>query len=683
MVHRYGEMSRALILPPTPLHPGSRGDQAVLLSTKDALTRRKEVCCVAVTDPANPEWNFLKEENVDMVDISKVNVEQFDRFIGLGTDVFDGAYTRKDYLQFDEMARAFSRRGKSSEIIGVSIRPDVKPEIRKRAAQLPRNVRITVRDPVSFARFLDFSPLSPPTLVADPAFLLKPAGAPESIRDWIQSSRSDGRLCIGVNVNRHLEGEAALIAKTMAEVLQKIPDAAFVLIPHDSREVAGDIELCSMLAGELRRQVGNRVLLLPVLSAREIKGVCALLDGIVTGRMHLAIAALGQRIPVVAIDYNSKMKGLFSYFGLQDWVVTPGELAKVVPALPDALASIKVRVDSTLGRVLWLSARNFAVASPTQGFAAYDSARYLSWSAVEHRPKWPNPINPDQTVTRENLRALLTIDYHRIEKGLALPNPRTDFGQSSGLVRRLVRNLEIYISRYGADESVSTTLGALHAYARFADWEPLKAKLVELDAVLPGRCAPHFAGVLDCTDAELIARGKRELSEFFSSRYSVRNFSDEPVQNEDLVRAVEMAHEGTPSVCNRQPYRVRVLTGKSRDAALELQNGNRGFGETINKVLLVTVDTQYFETPGERNQPWIAGGLFCMSLMYALHSLGLGTCSLNWDVPPLTDMALRERVALRDSEVLIMMIGVGHYPKRFQVANSARVPTGEILSFIE
>ena len=57
----------------------------------------------------------------------------------------------------------------------------------------------------------------------------------------------------------------------------------------------------------------------------------------------------------------------------------------------------------------------------------------------------------------------------------------------------------------------------------------------------------------------------------------------------------------------------------------------------------------------ERNQGWIDGGMFAMSLIYAFHALGIGTCCLNWAVDSRTDRTLRSVVSMPDHEAVIMM----------------------------
>jgi nitroreductase len=107
--------------------------------------------------------------------------------------------------------------------------------------------------------------------------------------------------------------------------------------------------------------------------------------------------------------------------------------------------------------------------------------------------------------------------------------------------------------------------------------------------------------------------------------------------------------------------------------------GNSGFGHKVKTLLMVTVDRQCFFTEAERNQCWIDGGLFAMSLVYGLHSLGLGSCCLNWSVTRERDKLLKKVTGLKESDAVIMMIAVGHLKEEFNVATSARKSLNHFL----
>ena len=81
----------------------------------------------------------------------------------------------------------------------------------------------------------------------------------------------------------------------------------------------------------------------------------------------------------------------------------------------------------------------------------------------------------------------------------------------------------------------------------------------------------------------------------------------------------------------------------------------------------------------ERNQSFIDGGFFGMSLVYALHYLGLGTCCLHWSVNYKKDNKLRKLVKIKDSENILFMILVGHLPTKLKVAKSERIDLNDIM----
>jgi nitroreductase len=193
------------------------------------------------------------------------------------------------------------------------------------------------------------------------------------------------------------------------------------------------------------------------------------------------------------------------------------------------------------------------------------------------------------------------------------------------------------------------------------------------------RCLGQAGGILAITRAEIHAAGKVDIESFLTSRHSIRHFDDRSVAEELIQRAVSLAIS-TPSVCNRQAWKARVFKDpKHKKVILDLQNGNRGFGEQIDTLIVVTCDLQSFMSVGERNEAWIDGGMFSMSLVLALHSVGLGTCCLNWSVRQEQDRELRDTIAVPEAEVIVMLIAVGHIPERLSVARSARKPLNDVL----
>lgn len=246
-----------------------------------------------------------------------------------------------------------------------------------------------------------------------------------------------------------------------------------------------------------------------------------------------------------------------------------------------------------------------------------------------------------------NLEGQLTKDYHRVEKGLALRAPRQPFGEA------VLARLDLLEPLAGDSDpdlayNVSTAREALATWNRGGG---------VADEVSPKRDAG--------------TRGMADAAQFFATRHSVRDFDERPVTDALLAKAVGCAIH-SPSVCNRQAWQVRFYRGAEARELLKMQNGNAGFAESVPVVALVSVDTQLFAGAGERNQGWIEGGIFSMSLVWALHALGLDSCMLNMSVLNDTADELRRRTGIPDQELIIMMIAVGYGRDGHRRARSPR-----------
>jgi nitroreductase len=304
----------------------------------------------------------------------------------------------------------------------------------------------------------------------------------------------------------------------------------------------------------------------------------------------------------------------------------------------------------------------------------YDFWRYLKFSAT---------IAPHETKARMQGRIIAT--YHVIEKGLSLKEPRTGFGM--GIVTALIELLEKYSEKYTWDETAQVALNTLLAYNNFNLSrghinEDLNVRLTKLKSRCVGEQHQTTEGGTRFVEKEAIkAAVAVNFQEFVNSRHSVRNFASDDVPL-DLIQDSASIALKTPSVCNRQTWKIHVFSDDAlKQKVLSYQNGNRGFGHTASKVVLVTCDLSNFLDAGERNQAFIDGGMFSMSFIYALHSFGVGTCCLNWSVTSERDQALRREIPIPETEVIIMMIAVGSLPDQFYVANSARRKVQEIVNY--
>jgi nitroreductase len=302
----------------------------------------------------------------------------------------------------------------------------------------------------------------------------------------------------------------------------------------------------------------------------------------------------------------------------------------------------------------------------------YDMKRFAKHSLVLN-----SPSNADQLLSK------IIVQYHIIEKGMALKDTR--LGYAKAPLAELFSLLQKYVDRGYSKDNIhfQAAIGALKAYVAYHegmkyDVAAVKEQLQAFDKYYNNA----FGGKIDLTKSEVLQAGKSNFEEFANNRFSVRNFSGEPVDMKLIYNAIRLAQK-TPSVCNRQTSRVYVISDDEAKKKLQqLQQGNRGFGHIVDKYLIVTSDLNYFHRAGDRNQSFVDGGLYAMSLLYGLHYEGLAACTLNWAVTKEDDMALRQRFKIKDSENIILVIAIGHYPEQFTVAKSTRQKAEEITTVI-
>jgi colanic acid/amylovoran biosynthesis protein len=108
----------------------------------------------------------------------------------------------------------------------------------------------------------------------------------------------------------------------IGSIFTRNPNSRFIFIPHDYRPNGiGEGPILEYLYSMLPKAIqGQTYLLSEMYSASEIKWISGELDFVVSSRMHLAIAAIGQGTPVFCLEYQGKFRGLFDLLGMPDLV---------------------------------------------------------------------------------------------------------------------------------------------------------------------------------------------------------------------------------------------------------------------------------------------------------------------------------------------------------------------------
>lgn len=287
----------------------------------------------------------------------------------------------------------------------------------------------------------------------------------------------------------------------------------------------------------------------------------------------------------------------------------------------------------------------------------------------------------DPEVSAEAYAARITKEYHRIEKGMALPEPRPGFGADT--IEWLMKAVPHHEALAGSSIATRGARGALCRYVNFHDEIGQGAQISDAlrqFAVSAGKDLPGGTNLLSRQALSTVT--SVDFDGFARARFSVRHFTGESVAEEDIRSAVATALK-SPRVCNRESRRVRAaFSAEARERVLSYQNGNRGFGHLAGAVLIVTSDLRCFTDFGERNQSFVDGGLFSTTLALALHAKGYGTCFLNWSAPFWRDRQMRSALSIPDNEVVITLLAVGRISETFLVAASPGPDINDMFSIV-
>lgn len=284
--------------------------------------------------------------------------------------------------------------------------------------------------------------------------------------------------------------------------------------------------------------------------------------------------------------------------------------------------------------------------------------------------------SPDQDI--EQLRYYLIKHCHIVEKGMALPKPRDAFGQPK--IKVLIARTKIYES-LGGQEVGQIVRDTLRQYRELhSGKEELFGPgfIDELDAFINIADSKGKGGLKWLNKKQWDNWSVEKFNEFLSFRHSVRDFDNTPVEP-ILLKSAIAASLKAPSVCNRQGWFIHYYDDKSKmKELLSYQNGNAGFTECIDKLIIVTGNLKAF-TRHEHNQLFVDGGLVSMNLMLAIHSAGLGSCPLNTCMPYTKEKSLMLAAGIPENERLIMMIAVGNLKDKFSVAQSEKYGLNDVL----
>ncbi len=308
----------------------------------------------------------------------------------------------------------------------------------------------------------------------------------------------------------------------------------------------------------------------------------------------------------------------------------------------------------------------------------YDYQNYLKFN-----------YNGKNSTSYASMEAKIYRSAHHLEKGMSLSMPKDAFGIEKA--KELFSFLKEYLSRdYDPEgEAISNARAVLAGYLKYQqdNGHELKELWDEYRSVFGSDFTEQsqpFGIEKKKKDTIISCSGLAQgYYEFKKSRHSVRQFSKEHVDEETILKAVSIAKQA-PSACNRQS--VKVYYYKDKDLNLRIGKfigGNRGFEDEVQNYLVITSSVSSFGNANERNQMYVDAGLFTMSLIEALHFLGIASCILQNGEHKSRDKIIRGICTnIPDYERIVLFIAIGHYKENVVYAASHRKSTEHVLEIL-
>ena len=254
---------------------------------------------------------------------------RYDDLFVIGADLMDGYYGTSTSTFLLWLLRVAALSGARTHLISFSFTEARDEALLAAMDRYLPGTRVHARDAISAARLTAVLGRTVPHS-ADVAFGLQPDFSPrlKAVSDWVSGQRERGLRVVALNVNmlpisRQRPGsEQDYLTRWTDWVSGFISrERAILLVPHDFRGEWSDDAAAERLLARIPSQLRDRVHTPGVrLTAAETKAMLSLVDLVVTGRMHVAIAALGVGVPAIGYAYQGKFEGIFALFGVESCV---------------------------------------------------------------------------------------------------------------------------------------------------------------------------------------------------------------------------------------------------------------------------------------------------------------------------------------------------------------------------
>lgn len=271
---------------------------------------------------------------------------------------------------------------------------------------------------------------------------------------------------------------------------------------------------------------------------------------------------------------------------------------------------------------------------------------------------------------------MLIRNIHRIEKGLLMRPRRGVFALGF-----LEETVDAYVgfnsgSNSKNEEQNKWFVDVLDEYFSVTESHPLinkqeekyKTVLIEESNIgNEGKFIPYERNVVDMPNIDY-----EDFLKLTRYRRSVRWFQDVDVPRDLIDKAIVAALQ-SPSACNRQPFEYVIIDDKEMlKKAVKIPMGTAGYEKGIPAMVVVVGNLDAYYHERDRHVMYIDASLANMSFMFALETLGLSSCSINWPDFEELEQKMDNLLGLEKYQRPIMCMAIGYPDPEGKVAFSAK-----------
>ena len=287
--------------------------------------------------------------------------------------------------------------------------------------------------------------------------------------------------------------------------------------------------------------------------------------------------------------------------------------------------------------------------------------------------------------TKDKLGYNILLLTHSLEKGMSNRSPRR-FGIAKVCeLMHMVEGYEKY-SGYSSDYPYINAINMLRGYTAFYEkqgWQDADEYRSVLSFIKKrSDVAKMLVGSHVVRYKDFAEDLKVDYGRFLASRHSVRNYKKQHLNEDDFLKAVNIARL-SPSACNRQMCKAYyVKDNKKSKQIIDIAQGFGGFEKDTINIIVVTFDLNANYMIGERNQGWFNAGLFSMNLVNAMHSMGIGSCFCQFGNSTKEEEVVKRILGAKNSERIAVIIAAGYYAEESIIPYSPRKNIDDIAKII-